>query len=149
MAAKGGAGAALRKIAKKSEAFPKTFVKEFVSDGRKAVTKTLKADTGGDRILSRAARGKRGHKVTPLKIKTKIKGDRLVTGTIQAGAPRAQWFWLEEGTNPHSLGGRRTEGGGQHPGTAGKRTWSRAMDPEMERVVKKARRELRTIVRGR
>lgn len=145
----GGAAAAIRQIAKRAESFPRKFVLSSTADLRRAAMKTLKADTGGDRILSRAAKRSRGHKATPLTIRTKIKGDQLVTGTIQAGAPRAQWFWLEEGTQPHSLGGRRTEGGAQHPGTKpGKQTWSRAVTPAMRQVANRAQREIRTIVHG-
>lgn len=140
MAAKGGAGAVLRDIAKRAESFPRKFVKQAVADIRKGQTKTLKADTGGDGGLSGIGGAK-------LRIKTSVKGDTIVTGVVEAGSPRGPWTWLESGTKPHIAGGRYR--GARHPGTRGKRTWSRAATPGLAKAAKTASREVTTIVRGR
>lgn len=145
------AEANLRAIARNAETFPRKFVKSAVAELRKATTKTLKADTGGDAILSRAAQGAKGHRATKLKIKTSVKGSSaIVTGTVEAASPRAQWFWLEEGTAPHQIGSRRLATGPQHPGTKpGKKTWSRAVTPELKRLQREAQRSLTAIMHGR
>ena len=137
----GSAGAGLRQLARRAEAFPRKFVKSAVSDLRKEQTKKLKMDTGGDAAMSGIGNAK-------LKIKTSVKGDTTVTGSVSAGKPRGPWTWLEEGTKPHSAGGKFR--GARHPGTKpGKRTWSRSVPRMMDGVVKKARDELRAIVQGR
>lgn len=140
MAAKGGAGKALRQIAKNAESFPRKFVKEAVADIRKDQTKTLKRDIGGDTAMSGIGNGR-------LTIKSSVKGDSIVTGEVTAGKPAGPWSWLEKGTAPHIAGGRYR--GARHPGTRGKRTWSRGLPDSLDRVVKQARKELRTIVHGR
>lgn len=135
MAAKGGAGTALRAVAKKAKSFPRQFVDEAASDMRKAAMSSLKADTG-DGGLSGAGNVK-------LKVVRKVKGQEfLVIGEVRAGSPRALWFWLEEGTKPHRIGRRR------HPGTRPKRTWSRGVEPSVDRAQRTAVSKLRTIVRG-
>ena len=136
----GGAGAALRQLARNAEQFPRKFVKSAVSDARKASMTALKADTGGDGAMSRLGGAK-------LKIKTSVKGDSVVTGEVRAGSPRAAWFWLEEGTKPHIAGGKFR--GARHPGTRGKRTWSRTVDPTMAAASKKAREQFVAMVQGR
>lgn len=130
---KGGAGASLRAVAKKAKSFPRQFVDEAASDIRKAATSSLRSDTG-DGGLSRAGNRK-------LKVKRKVKGaGSLVVGEVAAGSPRAQWFWLEEGTKPHMVGRRR------HPGARAKRTWSTAIGPAVNKAQHMARRDLRSIV---
>lgn len=140
MAAKGGAGKVLRDIAKRAETFPRKFVKDAVADIRKEQTKTLKADTGGDMGLSGIGNAR-------LSIKTSVKGDTIVTGEVSAGKPRGPWTWLESGTRPHVVGGRYR--GARHPGTRGKRTWSRSAPKALDNAAKDARKEIRTIVHGR
>ena len=128
------------RIAKNARAFPRKFIASSVVEVRRAVAKTLKADTGGNSALSHAGNRK-------LKIRTKQSGQSVAKGLIEAGAPRAQWFWLEEGTKPHIVGGRYK--GARHPGTRGKRTWSRAAKPALDRVMSNAHKTLSEIVRGR
>jgi hypothetical protein len=133
--AKGGAAAAMRAVAKKAKSFPREFVDQAATDLRKAATQSLKADTG-DGGLSRAGNQK-------LKVTRKVKGSgALVIGEVSAGSPRAQWFWLEEGTRPHMIGRRR------HPGARPKRTWSIAIGPAVNKAQRDAQTRLRTIVRG-
>lgn len=139
MAAKGGAGKALRQVAKNADSFPRKFVKGAVADIRKAQTKSLKQDVGGDAAMSGI-----GARLT---IKSSVKGDSIVTGEVSAGKPAGPWSWLEQGTRPHIAGGRYK--GARHPGTRAKRTWSRAVPKTLDAVAKKARKELRTIVHGR
>jgi hypothetical protein len=136
----GGAGAALRQLARKAEEFPRKFVKGAVADTRKASMAALKADTGGDAAMSGIGGAK-------LKIKTSVKGGSIVTGEVRASTPRAAWFWLEEGTRPHIAGGKFK--GARHPGTRGKRTWSRTVDPSLTKASKRAREELTAMVQGR
>lgn len=135
MGAKGGAAAGMRKVAKKAKSFPRQFVDEAASDLRKAALQSLRSDTG-DGALSHAGN-------SALKVVRKVKGQEiLVIGEVRAGAPRAQWFWLEEGTKPHMIGRRR------HPGAKAKRTWSRGVEPAVDAAQRKAQAQLRTIVRG-
>ena len=137
---KGGAAAAARGVAKRAREFPKSFVKESVKATRKEVAKTLKADTGGDSGLSGIGGAK-------LKIKTSVKGDNPAVGSVTAGKPRGPWTWLEKGTKPHIAGGKFR--GARHPGTRGKRTWSKPATVSLDREAKRARRELAAIIRGR
>jgi hypothetical protein len=114
----GSLAAALRRSAKEARSFPRKFVEDATKVMHKGVDKTLRADTGGDASLSNAP-GK-------LRVTRKVSGDSVVTGTV-AVAPRSagRFAWLEKGTDPHAIGK------GRHPGTAAKRTWTRAMDPAM------------------
>lgn len=137
MASKGGAGTAMKQIAKNAESFPRKFVTAAVSDIRKDQTKTLKKDIGGDMGMSGIGNAR-------LTFKSTVKGDSIVTGEVSVGKPRGPWTWLEEGTRPHIAGGRYR--GARHPGTRAKRTWSRALPKSVDGVLKKARKELRTIV---
>ena len=139
MAAKGGAGKALREIAKKAKTFPRQYVDQTVKDIRKAVTKSLKTDTGDGR-MSGAGNAR-------LTIKATVKGDSIVTGDVSAGGARGPWTWLEEGTKPHIVGGWYK--GAHHPGTRAKRTWSRAVGPALDRATKDAAKRLKLIVHGR
>lgn len=81
-----------------------------------AITAQARLDTGGDFVLSGAAKTKRGQKRTKLKLTSRVQGSTAVIGTVSA-APRhvrAQWAWLDTGTK------RR----GNHPGTPAKRTFT-------------------------
>lgn len=130
-----GAAEGMRKVAKKAKSFPRLFVDDAASELRKAALQSLRGDLG-DGGMSNAGNKK-------LKVVRKVKGQEiLVIGEVSAGAPRAQWFWLEEGTKPHMIGRRR------HPGTRPKRTWSQGIEPALDRAQRKAQAHLRTIVRG-
>lgn len=64
-----------------------------------AIDRQVRADTGGDYILSGAAR--RGQKRTRLKIVSKVESSIAgATGIVSAApkAVRAQWAWLDAGT---------------------------------------------------
>lgn len=136
----GSASAAARSVATAARAFPRRFVKESVKATRKAIADTLKADTGGDSAMSGIGNAK-------LKVKTSVKGEQTVTGTVTAGKPRGPWTWLEEGTKPHAVGGKFR--GARHPGTRGKRTWSRPAVKAIDGEARRARQELTAIIRGR
>lgn len=139
MAAKGGAAAGMRKVAKKAKTFPRLFVDKAATDIRKAATKSLKGDTGDGRMS--------GVGNAQLKVVRKVKDQGVVViGQVRAGGARGPWFWLEEGTRPHRAGGRFK--GARHPGTRAKRTWSRPLPPAMNKARQEAWRHLRTIVRG-
>lgn len=130
----GSAPAALRKLEKGCRSLPRQFVDDAVAKGRKVVQKQARSATGGDMVLSNA--GGR------LSVKTKVSGDTVVEGEIVAGPSRqrAQWFWLEDGTNPHPMGR------GTHPGTSGKRVWSKAVDPLIPQLVDDAGQRFRKVV---
>src|SRR5690606_7668068 len=113
----------LRRVAQDCKSLPRRFVEEAVRDLDKAITKKLRADTGGDRSLS-GAPGR-------LRVQKKISGETVVTGEVTPG-PRsrmAQWSWLEYGTG--------------HPGpTKPKDTWSEPASHEIEVLRRKARQRL-------
>jgi hypothetical protein len=125
----------LRRIANEAKSFPRKFVEGGVKDVRVPIQKGLKADTGGDSILSGTNRQGRAGKLT---VQARVKGDAIVTGTVKpgpSGRPVAIWHWLEYGTGP--------------PGpTAGKRTWSRAAAPAVEKLQRSAKRAFSSIMEG-
>lgn len=126
------AAAELRKVAAGLQSFPRAFVGDAVSKLRKSVSKRLAGDTGGDRRLSHAGN-------VELRIKSSIvDGGDVVTGEVRAGSPRAQWTWLQEGTNPH----------GGHPGTRALRTWTDATSPVLDELADDARIRWQRIMRG-
>lgn len=107
----------MRRIARDARKLPRILVDDATMALQKGVTKTLKADTGGDASLSNAP--------TKLRVARKVSGETIVKGEVSTGKRGAgQWAWLESGTMPH----------GGHPGTSAKETWSRAVEPGL-RVV--------------
>lgn len=111
--------------------FPRSAVELVNNALADAIKKQARADTGGDFILSGAAR--RGQTPTALKVRKKIDGTVFVVGTVSASPQRvrAQWAWLDKGTKS---GGKR----GKHPGTRPKKTFTGPADrllPLLERRV--------------
>ena len=91
----------------------------MVDGFRKQIRPQLKTDTGGDNRLSGIGNAK-------LSVTGRVKGLGRVTGTVTA-SPRklaGPWRWLEDGTRPHYT----HNGTRRHPGTAGKRTWTKPVD---------------------
>lgn len=134
-----GAAAELRRISSALSALPRDWAKESAKTVRKAATKTLTADTGGDRSLSRAP-GK-------LNVRTSVRGSSTVTLAVVPGPKRfgaGRWAWLEHGTERHFQPRRQA----MHPGSEGKRTWSRAVDPQERVLINDARYRFSVAVRG-
>lgn len=125
----GKAADSLGRVGKNLRTLPGEGVQYATSTLRRAVHESMQRDTGGDRRLSGV--GRRGR---PLTVKiTKRELGNLVEGRVMAGPPnqRAQWFWMEEGTDPGDrrvrFGSRRHRGrptSYYHPGTPAKQTWS-------------------------
>lgn len=136
-----GAANELRRISKALRSLPRKWAEDGAKTVRKAGSKTLSADTGGDASLS-GAPGK-------LKVDTRVRGDAIVTLTVTPGPRRGgagRWAWLEHGTLPHTAGGMFQ--GAAHPGTRPKRTWSRAMDPATKALIDDARKKFGVAVKG-
>lgn len=113
----------LRRLSRDMRSLPRQWIDDSVKTIRKAATKRLGGDTGGDRSLSNAP-GK-------LRVEAKVSGDQVATATITPGPRRsgAQWSWLEEGTQPHRIGR------GRHPGTSGKQTWTKGTSPAVKAAL--------------
>jgi len=133
------AASELRRIQKSLKSLPRKWAEESGKTVKKAATKTLNADTGGDASLSHAP-GK-------LKIDTKVQGDSIATLIVSPGKRgMARWTWLEEGTKPHTAGGRYK--GARHPGTRPRHTWTRAVDPAVKVLIDDARKRFGVAVKG-
>lgn len=97
-----------------------------------AIERQARIDTGGDFILSNAAR--RGQKRTKLKVNSKVDSSIASATGIVSAAPksvRAQWAWLDAGTDRHKAPSR-------HPGTPAKRTITAPVEavlPRLERRI--------------
>lgn len=121
---------ALGRIGRRLRTMPQEGVAEATKILRAEIRRNLRADTGGDNILSGLRNG------VPLTVKVTQRGTELVEGRVMAGPKdqRAPWFWIEEGTK---AGPRRAPVGrynsaranrGFHPGTPAFRTWSRSFE---------------------
>lgn len=117
----------LRTVARECKSLPRMAVEEAVSSFDKAITKTLKRDTGGDSRLSGAP--------TRMRVSKKIDGTSYVTGELTPNRQAmGQWTWLDDGTGD--------------PGpTRAKRTWSEPTSAEMEKVTVAVRKRLTAVVR--
>lgn len=131
----GAAAARLRKLERELRSLPRKLIDDASTSLAKAATRSLVRDAGADRRLRNAP--------TPLRVIRKVTGDQVVEGVVSAGPPRGrgQWSWLEKGTEPHQIGK------GTHPGHSGKRTWSRAITPEVEKVRADIRKSLKEVMR--
>lgn len=130
-----GAATSLRAIAKRAQSLPRQWATAAAKDITKGIDKSLIAASGGDRSLSNAP--------VKLSVQSKVQGDTVVTATVAPGRRgMAQWSWLESGTQPHRIGA------GMHPGTKGKRVWSKAATPALDRAVRDVRRRLGQVMTG-
>jgi hypothetical protein len=131
------AGQTYRRISRELRSLPREWVDDAARQLKQAVNPTLSSDTGGDFGLSGIGNPR-------MTVQTKVVGDAFVEGVVQAGPGRLRgpWRWIESGTNP------RPQGRGWHPGTQGKRTWSRAITPQLPRLMDDAERRFRRAVRG-
>lgn len=96
-----------------------------------AIERQARTDTGGDFILSGAAR--RGQKRTKLKVNSKIDSSISSATGIVSAAPksvRAQWAWLDTGTDRHKSPSR-------HPGTPAKRTITAPTETVLPRLERR------------
>jgi hypothetical protein len=133
----GSTAALLRRVAAQTKSLPRKVVEESSKSISKAVKSRLKVDAGGDSSLSGAP--------SRLSVRVTVKGrGKVVTGEIMPTPKRsmAQWSWLEYGTNPHTI--RK----GQVIYSKAKGTWTKAIDPEIEALIKDARVKFGKIVRG-
>ena len=128
-------GDQIRRVAERAAAFPRQFVEDGAETIGEAITDRLTNDTGGDMSLSRAP--------GEMSVEVDVSGNRSATALITPeGGERGQWRWLEEGTVPHQIGG------GMHPGTTGKRTWTDPLDRPLRRLPRDAERAFERVMGG-
>jgi hypothetical protein len=136
----GKAAGALKKKSARLRALPGEGVTEAVGTVRKAVMPRAKKDTGGNLLLSGLKNGR------AFTIDVKRSGGTVVTAEIKAGprGQRAPWFWLNEGTNPHTThGGTRP-----HPGTPAKRTWDDPIEQARAKIKTDFENRFRSAIKG-
>lgn len=127
-------GEELRRLAAAAQVWPRDLVDDAADSIEAAATEQLLADTGGDASLS--------HAPADLSVTVSVSGSSTVHGKIAAAGGGGQWTWLEEGTQPHLIGGRL------HPGTFAKETWSRATSPEMRAISREAEARFLALMQG-
>lgn len=132
----GSLSSSLNKMVRECQSYPRKLIEESAKTLTKATKKTLARDTGGDSSLSGAP--------AKLKVRSKVEGDSVVTATIEAGPKKsmAMWSWLEYGTNPHVI--RK----GQTIYSPAKRTWTKAVDPEIKKLLEDAEDKFLNLFRG-
>lgn len=139
----GRAADRLGRVERNLKAFPEQAVRSSTKDVRAVVLRELETDAGSDRKLSGVRNGV--EQTVVVKVENRLAG-QFAQGGVKAGPQRqrAPWFWLEEGTESGQRNARRTRatgelrarGGGNHPGTPAKHTWSRAVGKVVPAVRK-------------
>lgn len=152
--------APLRQIAARLRTLPEEAVRVGADAANVKIIERVRQDTGGDQQLS--GTGTKGRK--KLATTTRVSGGVSIgTANIAASPARgkAQWSWLERGTQPHTVGRRRDGKGGLHmtpgagwktgpfrvAGSPAKRTWSEGARAGVEAARTAMLGVVRTVLR--
>jgi hypothetical protein len=117
----------LHTVAGRLRALPGPLTRAGAAEMDKAILERLRADTGGDLVLS----GTRGRARRP-GTRVRVAGDRA---TVTADPPGGVWGWLERGTAPRHMGklhmkidGRWRTGPWTASGTRAKHTFTKGAE---------------------
>lgn len=110
----------LGKLAEDVESFSERAVRHLVTGLAGEIRPQIKRDLGGDSKMSGI-----GNARLSVSTKVKVVGDK-VTGSVSAAPKKlaGPWSWMESGTKQHNT----HHGTRWHPGTRGKRSWSKPVD---------------------